>query len=154
MILVTGATGTVGREVVRLLRERGQEVRAATRDASRAATHAPREDGLSYVPFVPFDFGRHETYEPALRRADAVFLIGERQQFLHFWAMCLPSYFCGEFSPPFWGWQGTMSRSSRLGTVVKRSVLVTKGRFRAELSVTSRRMRLSHMTGLTKLFLP
>ncbi len=100
MILVTGATGAVGREVARLLREQGQEVRAAMRDANRAATHAPREDGLSYVPFVPFDFGRHETYKSALCRADAVFLIGERQRFLHFWAMCLPSYFCGEFSPP------------------------------------------------------
>ncbi len=43
-----------------------------------------------------------------------------------------------------------MSWASRLGKVIERPVLVTKGRFRAELSVTSRRMRLSHMTGLTK----
>ncbi|TDD15009.1 SDR family oxidoreductase [Nonomuraea diastatica] len=35
-ILVTGATGTIGRQVVRHLIERGQQVRALTRDPSRA----------------------------------------------------------------------------------------------------------------------
>ncbi|MET7442630.1 NmrA family NAD(P)-binding protein, partial [Streptomyces sp. NPDC005568] len=36
MILVTGATGTIGSHVVRLLAERGEKVRALTRDPSRA----------------------------------------------------------------------------------------------------------------------
>ena len=37
MILVTGATGNVGREVVNLLLEDGQTVRAVTRDPATAA---------------------------------------------------------------------------------------------------------------------
>lgn len=36
MILVTGATGTIGTEVVRLLAERGEQVRAMTRDPDGA----------------------------------------------------------------------------------------------------------------------
>ncbi|MFI9804532.1 NAD(P)H-binding protein [Streptomyces sp. NPDC052301] len=39
MILVTGATGTIGSEVVRQLAERGEKVRALTRDPARA--HVP-----------------------------------------------------------------------------------------------------------------
>ncbi|OSC70402.1 hydroxylase, partial [Streptomyces sp. BF-3] len=35
-ILVTGATGTVGRRVVEQLLERGEQVRALTRDPERA----------------------------------------------------------------------------------------------------------------------
>ncbi|MEU0571799.1 NAD(P)H-binding protein [Nonomuraea sp. NPDC005983] len=37
MILITGATGTIGSEVVRLLLERGEPVRSLTRDPARAA---------------------------------------------------------------------------------------------------------------------
>ncbi len=44
-ILVLGGTGTVGREVVKLLRERGVAVRATTRDTGGA----PRLDGVQWV---------------------------------------------------------------------------------------------------------
>lgn len=44
-IFVIGATGTVGSEVVKLLRERGASVRATTRDAEGA----PRLDGVQWV---------------------------------------------------------------------------------------------------------
>jgi len=40
MILVTGATGTIGNEVVRLLALRGEPVRAMTRNPSRLSGHA------------------------------------------------------------------------------------------------------------------
>ena len=40
MILVTGATGNVGREVVKLLLESGEEVGAVTRDPGSAAVPA------------------------------------------------------------------------------------------------------------------
>ena len=40
MILVTGATGNVGREVVKLLLESGEEVGAVTRDPGSAVVPA------------------------------------------------------------------------------------------------------------------
>ncbi len=40
MILVTGATGNVGREVVTLLLESGEEIGAVTRDPASAAVPA------------------------------------------------------------------------------------------------------------------
>ena len=103
MILVMGATGTVGREVARLLREQGQEVRAATRDAERAAANAPHDGGLSYVPF---DFGRHETYEPALRGVKAVFLIGGDNDYCIFGPFASPAISVASFSLPFGAGRG------------------------------------------------
>lgn len=44
MILITGATGTIGSEVVRLLAERGAPVRSMTRDVSRASGPAVQAD--------------------------------------------------------------------------------------------------------------
>lgn len=44
MLLVTGATGNVGRELVRTLVERGAEVRALVRDPARAATLPDRAE--------------------------------------------------------------------------------------------------------------
>ena len=66
MILVTGATGTVGREVVGLLVKDGQKVRAMTRDPKKA-----RFDPK--VEVVAGDFARPETLEKAAQGAEAVF---------------------------------------------------------------------------------
>jgi uncharacterized protein YbjT (DUF2867 family) len=61
-VLVTGASGVVGRHVVDGLRERGVDVRVATRSPSR-------DDA------VRFAFGESATYGPALEDVDRVFLI-------------------------------------------------------------------------------
>ena len=66
MILVTGATGRVGGEVVRLLAARGAPVRAFVRGA-----HA---DGGPAVEVAHGDFARPETLEPALEGVERVFL--------------------------------------------------------------------------------
>jgi uncharacterized protein YbjT (DUF2867 family) len=68
-VLVIGATGSVGSELVTLLSRTGERVRAATRDL--AAARSP-DCG---VEFVEFDFERPETLAPALDGADRVFLI-------------------------------------------------------------------------------
>ena len=66
--LVTGATGNVGSEVVRLLRGFGSPVRAAVRDPGRF-----QPDGR--VEYVPFDFVRPQTYRRALRGVERLFLV-------------------------------------------------------------------------------
>ncbi|GAA4841076.1 NAD(P)H-binding protein [Actinomycetospora corticicola] len=67
MILVTGATGNIGRELVDLLVARGQDVRALTRDPDRAGLPAPVE----VVRGDPSDGG---ALSAALDGVDAVFL--------------------------------------------------------------------------------
>lgn len=64
MILVTGASGTVGSEVARHLRAHGAPVRLASRGTSAG------KDA------VPVDFARPETLASALAGVDAVFLVG------------------------------------------------------------------------------
>jgi uncharacterized protein YbjT (DUF2867 family) len=64
MMLITGATGTVGREVVRLLSERGEEVRAMARDSSRV-------EGVA----VRGDFDDPGTLAAAAEGADTLFLL-------------------------------------------------------------------------------
>ncbi|HEX5642315.1 MAG TPA: SDR family oxidoreductase [Thermoleophilia bacterium] len=68
-VLVTGASGNVGREVVRDLRGREIEVRAAVPD-EKAAQGVPKD-----VPWVPFDFTSPDTFDPALEGVDRVFLM-------------------------------------------------------------------------------
>ncbi|KRA65552.1 hypothetical protein ASD89_18530 [Caulobacter sp. Root656] len=60
-VLVIGATGKTGRRLVPELRARGAAVRAASRRAAEGLT--------------PFDWGRPETFAPALSGADAVYLV-------------------------------------------------------------------------------
>jgi uncharacterized protein (TIGR01777 family) len=50
-VAVTGATGTIGREVVRQLRERGDEVVAVSRDPSKAGMQAVGWEGLDLSRF-------------------------------------------------------------------------------------------------------
>lgn len=50
-VAVTGATGTIGREVVRQLRERGDEVVAVSRDPSKAGMEAVSWDALDLSGF-------------------------------------------------------------------------------------------------------
>lgn len=66
MILVTGATGTVGTEVVRMLAERGERVRAMTRNPDGASMPAEVVRG---------DFDDRASLDDAVAGADAVFLL-------------------------------------------------------------------------------
>ncbi|MGQ4429400.1 MULTISPECIES: NAD(P)H-binding protein [unclassified Streptomyces] len=69
MILVTGATGTIGSEVVRQLAARGEKVRALTRDPERA-------DLPSEVEAVRGHPADRASAEAALTGAEAAFLVG------------------------------------------------------------------------------
>lgn len=68
-ILVTGATGELGRELVGLLARAGCVVRAATRDPAAARRIFPAE-----VEVVELDFDRTETYDAAAQWVDRMFL--------------------------------------------------------------------------------
>ncbi|MFJ2033290.1 NAD(P)H-binding protein [Streptosporangium sp. NPDC087985] len=67
MILVTGATGNVGRNVVRQLLDEGEKVRAITRHPDRAGL----PDG---VEVLPGDLTRPETLPAALHGVERAFL--------------------------------------------------------------------------------
>lgn len=69
VILVTGATGTVGPHVVRDLRDRDVPVRVASRSPERAWEQFPDCEA------VRFDFADPTTYEPALDAVESVFLV-------------------------------------------------------------------------------
>src|SRR3954469_9779861 len=69
MILVTGATGNVGAELVRALAAAGDPVRALVSDASRAAA---LPEG---VEAVAGDLSRPETLEPAIEGVRGVHLL-------------------------------------------------------------------------------
>lgn len=69
MIVVTGATGNVGGEVVAALSARGQEVRAVVRDPQRATVPTG-------VEVVQGDLELPESLAPSLAGAGGVFLLG------------------------------------------------------------------------------
>jgi len=69
-ILVTGATGTVGRHVTEQLVRRGVAVRALTRNSERAKTILP-----AGVQIAVGDLMRPETLQEALQGVEAMFLI-------------------------------------------------------------------------------
>jgi uncharacterized protein YbjT (DUF2867 family) len=70
MILVTGATGNVGGDVLRGLLELGEPVRAAVTDVARARTTLPEN-----AEVVRFDFTDSSSYGPALEGVTRVFLM-------------------------------------------------------------------------------
>jgi uncharacterized protein YbjT (DUF2867 family) len=70
MIFVTGATGNIGRELVRELSARGVTVRAFVRNQNHAQTIA-----LPGVQVVEGDFNRPETFWAALEGVDRLFLL-------------------------------------------------------------------------------
>jgi uncharacterized protein YbjT (DUF2867 family) len=69
-ILVTGATGAVGREVVKELRAKMATVRAAVHNPATAAAL-----GWQGVETVPLDYARPDTFAPALEGVNHVFLV-------------------------------------------------------------------------------
>ena len=71
-ILVTGATGNVGRQVVSQLVRAGHRVRALSRNP--ASAHFPRE-----VEVVQADLGAPESLDEALNGVEAVFLLWRSQ---------------------------------------------------------------------------
>ncbi|MBE9191714.1 SDR family oxidoreductase [Gloeocapsopsis crepidinum LEGE 06123] len=69
-ILVTGATGNVGSEVVCLLHDRGYQIKAAVRDLKNI------DDTLTpQVEYVIFDFQQQNTFSPALQGVSKLFLV-------------------------------------------------------------------------------
>ncbi|MGY1728975.1 NAD(P)H-binding protein [Geodermatophilus sp. SYSU D01062] len=69
-VLVAGATGTVGSEVVRRLAGRGADVRAGARDPERAAPALP-----AGVPAVRLDLEDPTSWPAALDGVEALFLL-------------------------------------------------------------------------------
>src|SRR6266436_7609823 len=69
-VLVTGATGTIGRDVAKQLSGRGVSVRAGVRDKARA-----RKQFGAYIALVPFDFENEKTFSGALEGIERVFLL-------------------------------------------------------------------------------
>ncbi|MBM3484735.1 MAG: SDR family oxidoreductase [Alphaproteobacteria bacterium] len=70
MIVVTGATGKVGRQVVTALKARGAAFRVTSRDPKKAAEILGAD-----VSVVTADYAKPETLGPALRGADHLFLL-------------------------------------------------------------------------------
>ena len=70
MILITGASGNVGKEVLKQITQTGVQVRAAFQSVSKAAGTP------SGVEIVSLDYNRAETLQTALKGVDRVFLVG------------------------------------------------------------------------------
>ena len=70
-ILVTGATGTVGGEVVKQLSSTGQKVRASV----RSSTLVTSNDKLKDVELVEIDYNKPETLTRAFKGVDKLFLL-------------------------------------------------------------------------------
>jgi uncharacterized protein YbjT (DUF2867 family) len=69
-VLVTGATGTIGRDVAKRLSEQGVFVHAGVRDQTKA-----RKQFGSNIALAPFDFENAKTFSAALEGVEKVFLL-------------------------------------------------------------------------------
>jgi uncharacterized protein YbjT (DUF2867 family) len=69
-VLVTGATGTIGRDVAKRLSENGVPLRAGVRDQAKA-----RKQFGADIALVPFDFENEKTFSEALEGVEKVFLL-------------------------------------------------------------------------------
>lgn len=67
-VLVTGAMSSIGRPLIKLLKQKGESIKAATRHP----TEYPR---TSEVEAVKFDFDKPETFRPALEGTNRVVLM-------------------------------------------------------------------------------
>jgi uncharacterized protein YbjT (DUF2867 family) len=68
-VLVTGATGTIGRDVARQLSGKGVSVRAGVRDQAKARKE------LADIALTPLDFENEKTFSGALEGVEKVFLL-------------------------------------------------------------------------------
>ena len=77
-ILVTGATGTVGKAVISSLLAKGASVKAASRNAPTSGAFTKHENSFqdNEVNPVHFDFEDTSTFKAATEGIDAVFLLG------------------------------------------------------------------------------
>src|SRR5436190_8488980 len=69
-VLVTGATGTVGRDVAKLLSKEGVAVRAGVRDQAKA-----RKQFGADIALATFDFEDDASFPGALKGVEKVFLL-------------------------------------------------------------------------------
>jgi len=69
-VLVTGATGTIGRDVAKRLSEEGVSVRAGVRDQAKA-----RKQFGADIALAPFDFENEKTFSAVLEGIEKVFLL-------------------------------------------------------------------------------
>ena len=70
MVLVTGATGTIGRDVAKLLSKNGVPVRASVRDQAKA-----RKQFDSDITLATFDFEDVASFPDSLKGVERVFLL-------------------------------------------------------------------------------
>lgn len=69
MILVTGATGHIGKELIPLLYENGQAIRVLVRDERKVAYLDPR------IERAVGDLNATKSLDSAMRGVDSVFLV-------------------------------------------------------------------------------
>ena len=69
-VLVTGATGTIGRDLVKILSENGVPVRAGVRDQAKA-----RKQFGADIARATFDFEDAASFPNALKDVEKVFLL-------------------------------------------------------------------------------
>jgi len=80
-ILITGATGNVGSEVLNALVERGQKVKAAVHTMEKVQN---MEWDIGNVEIVPFDYRQPTTWENVFQNVDKMLLVAPPGEALSF----------------------------------------------------------------------